>query len=315
PDAGTARVAGLDVVVDGAALRSQIGLAGQYAAVDENLTGHENLEMVGRLYHLGGSVARRRASELLETFDLTEAGDRAFETAERIFQDIDHLLSDLRESERRIGGSVSIGTVNSIGIYLLPRILSRFKSDYPDVRVKVTFQEGEGVVDLLTQGRVDFIIVPWNRRYGGLDGVRLTRNKMFLVAKPDHPLAGRDNVSPRELERYPFVGYQEGMYTRSMIDGYFKRMSVSIEYTIESTNAATIKHMVLAGMGLGIVPDFAVSGELRRGQLSRVEMPTLMLTQEMMLYSRRNRTLSRTGTEFKEFTVSYFSTRSKRRSR
>ncbi len=260
---------------------------------------------------LGGPLFDRRKGGV----DLTEAGDRAFETAERIFQDIDHLLSDLRESERRIGGSVSIGTVNSIGIYLLPRILSRFKSDYPDVRVKVTFQEGEGVVDLLTQGRVDFIIVPWNRRYGGLDGVRLTRNKMFLVAKPDHPLAGRDNVSPRELERYPFVGYQEGMYTRSMIDGYFKRMSVSIEYTIESTNAATIKHMVLAGMGLGIVPDFAVSGELRRGQLSRVEMPTLMLTQEMMLYSRRNRTLSRTGTEFKEFTVSYFSTRSKRRSR
>jgi ABC-2 type transport system ATP-binding protein len=80
PDAGTARVAGLDVVVDAAALRSQIGLAGQYAAVDENLTGHENLEMVGRLYHLGGSVARRRAYELLETFDLTDAGDRLVRT-------------------------------------------------------------------------------------------------------------------------------------------------------------------------------------------------------------------------------------------
>jgi ABC-2 type transport system ATP-binding protein len=80
PDEGRARVAGLDVVTDAAALRSQIGLAGQYAAVDENLTGHENLEMVGRLYHLGGSVARERAAELLETFDLTEAGDRLVRT-------------------------------------------------------------------------------------------------------------------------------------------------------------------------------------------------------------------------------------------
>src|SRR5690349_21893975 len=52
PDGGTARVAGLDVVKDAAALRAKIGLAGQYAAVDENLTGFENLEMVGRLYHL-----------------------------------------------------------------------------------------------------------------------------------------------------------------------------------------------------------------------------------------------------------------------
>ena len=53
PDAGSARVAGLDVVNEANALRSRIGLAGQYAAVDENLTGFENLEMVGRLYHLG----------------------------------------------------------------------------------------------------------------------------------------------------------------------------------------------------------------------------------------------------------------------
>ena len=53
PDGGTARVAGLDVVKDAAELRSRIGLAGQYAAVDENLTGRENLEMVGRLYHMG----------------------------------------------------------------------------------------------------------------------------------------------------------------------------------------------------------------------------------------------------------------------
>src|ERR671915_571132 len=75
PDGGTARVAGLDVVEDAAALRSQIGLAGQYAAVDENLTGAENLEMVGRLYHLGRRESRERGRELLERFELTDAAD------------------------------------------------------------------------------------------------------------------------------------------------------------------------------------------------------------------------------------------------
>jgi ABC-2 type transport system ATP-binding protein len=80
PDAGSARVAGLDVVREAAKLRSKIGLAGQYAAVDENLTGRENLEMVGRLYHLGGAVSGRRAEELLETFDLVDAADRLART-------------------------------------------------------------------------------------------------------------------------------------------------------------------------------------------------------------------------------------------
>src|SRR3954451_22115119 len=80
PDGGSARVAGLDVVKDAASLRAKVGLAGQYAAVDENLTGRENLEMVGQLYHLGRAVARGRATELLATFDLAEAADRLVRT-------------------------------------------------------------------------------------------------------------------------------------------------------------------------------------------------------------------------------------------
>jgi ABC-2 type transport system ATP-binding protein len=76
PDAGRAAVSGLDVVADARALRRVIGLSGQYAAVDEHLTGFENLDMVGRLYHLGRAESRMRASELLETFDLSDAGGR-----------------------------------------------------------------------------------------------------------------------------------------------------------------------------------------------------------------------------------------------
>jgi ABC-2 type transport system ATP-binding protein len=80
PDEGSARVAGFDVVREDARVREHIGLAGQYAAVDENLTGFENLEMVGRLYHLGRRPARERAHELLADFDLSDAGARLVRT-------------------------------------------------------------------------------------------------------------------------------------------------------------------------------------------------------------------------------------------
>ena len=80
PDGGSARVVGLDVVRDAAGVRERIGLAGQYAAVDENLTGFENLEMVGRLYHLGRRASRERSTELLDSFDLADAGDRLVRT-------------------------------------------------------------------------------------------------------------------------------------------------------------------------------------------------------------------------------------------
>jgi ABC-2 type transport system ATP-binding protein len=80
PDAGTARVAGLDVVRDEAKVRERIGLAGQYAAVDENLTGLENLTMVGRLYGASRRAAKARGRELIERFDLVDAARRPTKT-------------------------------------------------------------------------------------------------------------------------------------------------------------------------------------------------------------------------------------------
>jgi ABC-2 type transport system ATP-binding protein len=76
PDAGRALVDGHDVVREAAAVRRSIGLAGQSAAIQEELTGRENLELIGRLYHLSKSYARTRAAELLERFDLVDAADR-----------------------------------------------------------------------------------------------------------------------------------------------------------------------------------------------------------------------------------------------
>ena len=80
PDAGTAVVAGHDVVAEPQAVRSSIGLSGQFAAIDENLTGRENLWLFGRLYQLSSAEATRRAAELLEQFDLADAGDRVAKT-------------------------------------------------------------------------------------------------------------------------------------------------------------------------------------------------------------------------------------------
>jgi len=80
PDRGRAEVAGFDVLRQPQEVRSVIGLTGQYAAVDENLTGFENLEMIGRLAQLGRDLSRQRAGELLGRFDLSSAGSRPTKT-------------------------------------------------------------------------------------------------------------------------------------------------------------------------------------------------------------------------------------------
>ena len=76
PDSGTATIDGVDVLAEPDRIRRMIGVSGQYAAVDENMTGFENLDMVGRLYHLSAAQSKARASELIDMFDLTEAAHR-----------------------------------------------------------------------------------------------------------------------------------------------------------------------------------------------------------------------------------------------
>src|ERR671914_134869 len=95
PDGGTARVAGLDAVRDAAKLRSKIGLAGQYAAVDENLTGFENLEMVGRLYHMPKAEARARATDLLDHFELSDAAGTTVLLTTQYLDEADRLADQI----------------------------------------------------------------------------------------------------------------------------------------------------------------------------------------------------------------------------
>jgi ABC-2 type transport system ATP-binding protein len=80
PDAGSATVAGIDVLKDPSAVRRQAGVAGQYASLDELLTGRENLGMIGRLYRINGTTVKERADSLLERFELTDAADRPLKT-------------------------------------------------------------------------------------------------------------------------------------------------------------------------------------------------------------------------------------------
>ncbi|NIM22034.1 MAG: LysR family transcriptional regulator [Candidatus Latescibacteria bacterium] len=233
--------------------------------------------------------------------DLTEPGEIVYQSAERIFQEVERLSDLLEQVEHQIKGSIAIGTVNSIGIYMLPDLLKEFKEAYPDVRITIDFKNAREVIDMVHSGKIDFAIITWNRKYGDLASFPIQTNKMFLVSPPDHPLAGKDGLSPRELEKYPFIGYEEGTPSRTMMDSLFKRMSLNVDYTIESGNVATMKHMVLAGLGLAVLPNVAIGQEIRDGRLIRLEVPTMVMAQEITLYYKKSRPLAPTKQEFLKF--------------
>ncbi|UCH82691.1 MAG: LysR family transcriptional regulator, partial [Candidatus Latescibacterota bacterium] len=215
--------------------------------------------------------------------ELTESGQVVFQFAEEIFHDVDRIWTDLEVMERRISGTFSIGTINSFGIYTLPRLLRTFKDLYPEVKVGIEAGSARQVIEMVQNGRTDFAVLSANRKYTGLSSLALKETKMFLVAPQGHELAERSPVKPAVLEDYPFIGYEEGMETRMMMDAYFRRLSLSVEYALESSNTATIKHMVMEGLGISVLPETAVGVEIRQGRLVRVDVQGLYLTQKLTL--------------------------------
>ncbi|MFQ5510740.1 MAG: LysR family transcriptional regulator [Candidatus Krumholzibacteriia bacterium] len=230
--------------------------------------------------------------------ELTESGNIVFEYAEEIFSDVDRVRNALAAMEHDLTGTISIGTVNSIGIYFLPEVLKDFNQEYPQVKVGILFKSPPELIAAVRGGRTDFAILTANRRYPGLTSVPIQKNKMFLVAPPDHPLAGLEEIALADLEKYPFLGFEEGMETRAMMDALFRRMSLSIEYVVESSNVATIKHMAMAGLGLAILPETAVGPEIRQGTLVRPSVPSLYMVQEITAYHKTSRPLTPTRQRF-----------------
>jgi DNA-binding transcriptional LysR family regulator len=233
--------------------------------------------------------------------ELTESGEVLFQYAEGVFHDVDGVRDALEAMQHKIRGTLSISTVNSIGIYILPDILKDFREIYPEIKFEIDFRSHREVVDTVRGGKAHFAILTTSRSYSGLTSVPLRKIKMFVVAPPKHPLAGREEVSPRDIEEYPFVAYEEGMETRMMMDALFKRMGLRIEYALESSNVATIKHMVMAGLGISILPEPAVTTEIHQRTLMRLPIPSLFLAQEITLYHKTNRTLTPTKREFLKF--------------
>jgi DNA-binding transcriptional LysR family regulator len=230
--------------------------------------------------------------------ELTESGQILFQYADDIFHDIGRIQDALQAVEHQIRGSISIGTVPSAGIYTLPPVLREFQREYPEVKISVDLANTADVVEWVKLGKVDFGILTSNRQYPTLTAEPLMKSKLFLVAPPDHPLAAKETVSPADLETYPFLGFYEGLEIRVLMDALFRRMALSVQYAMESSNVAAVKHMALAGLGLAILPEAAVGEEIRRGQLVRLDIPAMVVAQEITLYHKSSRPVTPTRRRF-----------------
>jgi DNA-binding transcriptional LysR family regulator len=230
--------------------------------------------------------------------DLTETGELVFGYTARMFEGYEEMRRAMVLAEKEVRGPLNVASVNSIGIYLLPPLLTEYHRQYPDVKINLELQSSHRVMELLQDNQVDLALIAWNRQYPLLQSSVIMQNRLVLAAHPRHPLVKKRALSLVDLVGQGFVGYEAGTPTRIMIDTHMKGLGVPLEYILESANIATIKQMVIAGMGLALLPEFAINLELREKALRVLPLPDAEIERPVTVYWKERRVLSRPAQKF-----------------
>jgi DNA-binding transcriptional LysR family regulator len=222
---------------------------------------------------------------------ITPAGETLLQLAIRVFEDIKETTASITETQEKLTGSVRLVGGMTVSLYVFPSLLKEFRTEHPEVDVKVFTGPTDRLIRKLRSGGADVGLITLPIDEPDLVAVPVMREELMLVTYPTHPLAKRSRVEPEDLVRQPFILYEPGSNTRRVIDEFFLRESIRPRMVMETENVEIIKAMVKTGIGISIVPYQAIAREVRAGQFfcARIGGPGDLVRETGWVYARTSR--------------------------
>jgi DNA-binding transcriptional LysR family regulator len=215
---------------------------------------------------------------------LTPAGEVMLRYARRIFQDLRNAQLEVSELSSMNRGVVRIGSGMTACMYLLPPVLEKFRTRFPNIETKVTTGSAEAMLGLIRSHQIDLGVLTLPVPAADLRVIPFTTEKMVVVTSPRHPtLARRRSLKARELAEHPLILFSRGAATRTLLEDFFARAGIHPRIAMESESVATIKPLVQIDLGVSILPQRAVAADTARKQLHALTISDYELTREIGL--------------------------------
>lgn len=226
---------------------------------------------------------------------LTPAGEVLYEYTQRILALVNEAEASVTAVGSLTSGQVSVMATPGINVYLLPSWISAFRARYPNLAVVMHTGVTQEVAAAVANQSTDLGFVE-----GEMDGINLStlgrivlrEVEMLLVVCPSHPFAGQASVPPQALNGEPFITRQPFSRTRIFIDRLMQRLEVSPRIVGEFDNPEAIKQSILAGMGVGILPEYAVQREVEAGLLAALRLEGVPMQRHISLLYDTSRALT-----------------------
>jgi len=240
---------------------------------------------------------------------LTDAGQRVYEYADRIFELYREMENDIREMTGIIRGSITIGASTTIAEYMLPSLLGDFKAKYPEVEIHLKVSNSEGIVSMVENNTIDLGVVESQVTNKNLLVEACRQDQLVAIVPPKHPLANEPSIQIGKILEYPFICREEGSGTREVIAAYLREVGndAELDVSMELGSPEAVKGAVEAGMGISIVSRATVQKELRLGTLVAISLNP-PLERPFTFVRQKQKFRLRTMEELLEFAQQYCET-------
>jgi DNA-binding transcriptional LysR family regulator len=220
---------------------------------------------------------------------LTPAGALALEYAERILALSAELDTRMKETSGQAAGPLLIGASMTIGEYVLPQLIGKFKARFPAVVPTLFVGNSEAVQDRVAERSLDLGFIEGDSHLSSLLSEVCCEDELQLVCAPSHPLAQQPFALPAMLTQHPYVGREAGSGTRAVIDHYLEKAGVapeSMNAVVELGSPEALKGLVATGLGFAIMSRVIVAKELQLGQLVQVPLRPALIRNFSVVYPK-----------------------------
>ena len=235
---------------------------------------------------------------------VTPAGEVVYQASKEIVQRYLEMEGGLQSMNNRVGGTLRIATVYSVGLYELTSPLRRFLRAYPQVKVHLDYSRSSKIQEDVLRGSIDFGILAYPARRPYLVVLPFREDRLVLICHPQHPLAGYKQISLNKIHGEAAIGFERDIATRRAIDRALRARGVTLRYVAEVDNIDTIKRFVEVGQGVAIVPEPAVQSEVKGETLCVVHFSDEKISRPLAVVHRKGKQFSLAAERFIEFLMS-----------
>ncbi len=266
-----------------------------------------------QIRHLEESLGIKLFDQIGRKTHLTQAGEELYLYSQKIFSVIDETLDVMEALRSPYYGRLSVGADTTVGSYVIPGLLGKFRQIYPQVEILLQVLNRASLIEAIFNNRVELAVMGSVPDDAPVEIEPFAFNPLVLVAAPTHRLAGLKNVPIEELGREHFLLREQGSGTRAALEKALEDAGLPLQVSMQVGNNSAIKQGVVAGLGIALISRVAIDMELETNRLVILDVEGFPIIRQWRLVHVKDKYLSATARAFKSFLLQHADRRLRRR--